>query len=30
MGWEVFDADDKSLGIYSTQKQAASVLMVLP
>jgi hypothetical protein len=29
-GWEAFDADDKSLGIYPTQKEAAAVLMVLP
>jgi hypothetical protein len=29
-GWEVFDSEDKSLGVYPTQKQAAAVLTVLP
>jgi hypothetical protein len=29
-GWEAFDADDKSLGLYPSQKQAAAVLMLLP
>jgi hypothetical protein len=29
-GWEAFDSDDKSLGVYPTQKEAAATLKVRP
>jgi hypothetical protein len=28
-GYEAFDIDDRSLGIFSTQREAAAALMVL-
>jgi hypothetical protein len=29
-GWEAFDVNDGSLGIFESQKAAADALMVLP